>query len=203
MFSGIVETTGIISQLIIEDGCKHFTITPHTPYENLMIGESIAVNGVCLTVTSFANNSFNVTTVPETLRLTNLDALHEQDEVNLERAILANARIGGHYVQGHVDSCVDILDIKHDASQAIIVKMSLPTSHAKYLVKKGYVTLDGMSITVIDATPTWFTVTLIPHTQHVTIAKKYRVGTKINLEVDIMSKYVEKFLGAYAHANIH
>jgi riboflavin synthase len=111
--------------------------------------------------------------------------------------------MGGHSVQGHVDGLGEILEINRDNSDALLVKISLPEKLAKYVVNKGYITLDGMSITVIESTPHWFTVTFIPHTQDVTITKEYKVGSKINLEVDIIGKYIEKIVGAYTHAITH
>ncbi|VVC77035.1 Riboflavin synthase [Aquicella siphonis] len=203
MFSGIVETTGEISRLVTSGGCKDFTISPSLPFNDIVIGESIAVNGVCLTVTGFTSSGFNVTAVPETLRLTNLDQLISGSAVNLERSLKLNSRLGGHVVQGHVDGTGQIMELAHDDSDALMVKISLPDILAKYIVNKGYITLDGMSITVIQAANTWFTVTLIPHTREVTIAHQYTVGSKINIEVDILGKYVEKMLGAYKHAISH
>lgn len=203
MFSGIVETIGRITNMRIEDGCKHFIITPTQPYHDLTIGESIAVNGVCLTVTQFDTTSFHVTAVPETLQLTNLDLLTVESMVNLERSITLNTRLGGHYVQGHVDAMGKIIQIQAADKQVLLVKIGIPAQLDKYIVNKGYITLDGMSITVIESTPAWFTVTFIPHTQEVTIISQYNVGTAINIEVDIMGKYIEKLLGAQAHASIH
>lgn len=203
MFSGIVEGIGRIIALSIDHGCKHFTISPEIIFDDLKVGDSIAVNGVCLTVTSFTKDSFSVTAVPETLRLTNLDKLSLHSTVNLERSLQMGTRIGGHYVQGHVDGVGQILEIQPDNSRAWLVKISIPSHLAKYLVNKGYVGIDGMSITVIQATPEWFTVTFIPHTQEVTIVNQYQVGTLVNIETDMMGKQIEKLLGAYTHANTH
>jgi len=201
MFGGIVETIGTITHLTINDGCKSFVISPQINLDDLSIGDSIAVNGVCLTVTEFSDQSFNVTAVPETLRLTNLDQLSVSDPVNLERSMKLTSRIGGHYVQGHVDGMGKILDIKNDNSSALLVKISIPPRFSKYLINKGYIAIDGMSITIIDATSDWFTVTFIPHTQAVTTVNRYQIGAIVNLEIDMMSKHIEKLLGAYSHAN--
>jgi riboflavin synthase len=200
MFSGIVEALGVISAIHLLDGCKHFTITPETPYDDLVIGESVAVNGICLTVTDFTDQHFNVTVVPETLRLTNLNDLKVNDAVNLERSLKLGDRMGGHYVQGHVDGVGEILEMTADNSAALLVKISLPEQLANYIVNKGYITLDGMSITIIEAAQHWFTVTFIPHTQAVTITNKYFVGKKINIEVDIFGKYIEKIARGTLHA---
>lgn len=194
MFSGIVSAIGVIQHILTKKDSIDFVIHVPETFADLIIGESVAVNGVCLTVTHFSESCIYVTAVPETLRLTNLCELTENSIVNLERSITINTRLGGHYVQGHVDAVGEILDIKSDGSAAIVVKISMSESLGKYVVRKGYITLDGMSITVIDAAPNYFTVTFIPHTQQVTIVNQYRIGSKINLEVDIFGKYIEKLI---------
>lgn len=202
MFSGIVSTLSSIHALALVNGCKQFTIARPKSFADLDLGESIAINGVCLTVTDFDQDNFWVQVVPETLRLTNLDQLVVGDLVNLERAITLNDRIGGHHVQGHIDGIGKIITMAHDqCSEALLVKISIPNGLHRYLVNKGYVTLDGMSITVIDCTPDWFTVTFIGYTKAHTIVKTYQVGQRINIEVDILGKYVEKLLRGYAHVN--
>ena len=194
MFTGIVETVGTITALDYQGDCLHLTISPELPFTDLKIGDSVAVNGVCLTVTHFSPDAFHVTVVPETLRLTNLSRLSQHSPVNLERSMQANARIGGHYVQGHVDGMGEIIAITPDGEQALLVKISITPALERYVVNKGYIGLDGMSLTVIETTPTWFTVTLIPHTQDVTLVKHYQIGTQLNIEVDMLGKYVEKLL---------
>jgi len=201
MFSGIIETIGRIIQIGCEQGCKQFTITPALAFDDIKIGDSISVNGVCLTVTHLTSLSFSVTLVPETLRLTNLDGLNVNDCVNLERSLKQNDRIGGHFVQGHVDGTGHILELDYDQSHALIAKISLPKHLSYYVINKGFITLDGMSITIIHSTPEWFTVTFIPHTQAVTITNQYKKGTCINIEVDMTAKYIEKMIGAYKHAS--
>ncbi|OGT47460.1 MAG: riboflavin synthase subunit alpha [Gammaproteobacteria bacterium RIFCSPHIGHO2_12_FULL_41_20] len=196
MFNGIVETIGSVSNLDVEQDCVHFAITPKIAFTDLKIGDSVAVNGVCLTVTAIYNDVFYVTAVPETLRLTNLSQLILGSQVNLERALRVTDRIGGHYVQGHVDAVGKIISIQADGKAALLVKISFPSALTPYIVNKGYIGLDGMSVTVVVAENTWFSVTLIPHTQQVTIVNQYQVGTEINIEVDILSKYVEKLMRA-------
>ena len=199
MFGGIVETIGIIQSITIENGLRHFTIAPQALFSDVIIGDSIAVNGVCLTVTQIENNIFSITAVPETLRLTNLGFLQVNDAVNLERSLKMQDRISGHCVQGHVDGIAKIIEIKKDNSDALLVKFSHSPELAKYIIKKGYIAIDGMSLTVVESTPTWFSVTLIPHTQQVTIIQKhYRENTLVNLEVDMMGKYIEKIIGAHS-----
>lgn len=195
MFSGIVETIGIVLEISDKNGCKQFTIAPQIKLDDLRIGDSIAVNGICLTIIEFDANSFEVTAVPETLRITNLHRLKINSIVNLERSLKANSRIGGHYVQGHIDAAGKILEIKNDDSTALLVKITVPFHLLKYIVHKGYIALDGMSITVIATGPSWFSVTFIPHTKAATIVNQYQINDLINIEVDIMGKYIEKLLG--------
>ena|SRR5579872_3254489 len=196
MFNGIVESVGIIEDIQIKNDCKHFTIVSAKHFDDLKINDSIAVNGVCLTVTKRQDNTFSVTAVPETLRLTNLKFLVPGNPVNLERSMRSNSRISGHYVQGHVDGVGNILAIQKEGD-ALLVKIGVCSSLAKYIVNKGYVALDGVSITVIRAEKNSFTVTFIPHTQKITLVNRYSLGTVVNIEVDILGKYVEKILGAY------
>lgn len=198
MFSGIVETIGVIQQLTYVGDCLQATIFPKIAWDDLKIGDSVSVNGVCLTVTQFTTKGFSTTMVPQTLRLTNLQRLKVGDAVNLERALKASDRIGGHYVQGHVDGVGEIIDIRAEGD-AQLVKMRIPEQLTKYLVDKGYVALDGMSITLINVQRDTFTVTFIPHTQQATIISHYQLGTKINIEVDILSKFVEKLLRSTVH----
>jgi riboflavin synthase len=200
MFNGIIEAVGIIQSITSKSDCIHITITANESFHDVLIGESIAVNGVCLTVTHLSKSTFQVTAVPETLRVTNLGELTEGSFVNLERAMKSQARFSGHYVQGHIDDIGEIIDIKSEGA-ALLVKISLPASINHYIIDKGYITLDGMSITVIQAARSWFTVTFIPHTQMVTIISHYRIGTKINIEVDMLGKYIEKLLGAQTTCN--
>lgn len=195
MFSGIVEALGVINRIVRHNDCVGFTITPSKVFDDLNVGDSVAINGVCLTVTELFANSFAVTVVPQTLRITNLGLLNEGSQINLERSLCANARIGGHYVQGHVDATGEIIELTSDGSDALLVKISLPLELQKYVVNKGYIALDGMSITVIEASATWVKVTFIPHTQQVTVVNQYQIGSKINIEVDILGKYVEKIVG--------
>jgi len=176
--------------------CWHFTIAPEKSFDDLKVDDSISVNGVCLTVTGRQDHCLEVTAVPETLRLTNLKFLSPNSRVNLERAMRLQDRISGHCMQGHVDACADILDIYHEGA-ALLVKVATPPVLANYIVNKGYIALDGMSITVIHADKHAFTVTLIPHTQKITIASEYSIGTAINIEVDVTGKYIEKMLRAY------
>lgn len=194
MFSGIVETTGTIQDLEYNQQCIHMSIISEMMLSDLGIGDSIAVNGVCLTVTTVCHPSFKLTVVPETMRCTNLGSLTKGSRVNLERSITLSDRISGHYLQGHVDSACEIIDLTNDGNDAWIVKINIARELGKYIVRKGYIAIDGMSITVIDITDDYFTITFIPHTRKASIANDYRVGTTVNIEVDIIGRYVEKLL---------
>jgi len=196
MFTGIVETIGEIVSIEEQKSCRTFCIHPHKNFPALVSGESIAVNGVCLTVTNHDARHFFVTAVPETLRLTNLSELTSADLVNLERAMLAETRIGGHYMQGHIDGVGKILEIKKEGDAALLVKISVPKQLNNYLIKKGFIGLDGMSITLVDVTQDWSVVTFIPYTIAHTIVKTYQVNDSVNIEVDMLAKYVEKLLGS-------
>lgn len=200
MFSGIVEAIGRILKVTVISESKQFVITRPQSFTAINIGESIAVNGVCLTVTEFDDVSFTVTAVPETLSRTNLQALQLSSAVNLERAMRLDSRLGGHFVQGHVDAVGKVLELVPVDDLAYLLKIAVPEQLTRYIVPKGFITLDGMSLTVIDVTDDWFTVTLIPHTLAVTISQHYQVNQLINLEVDMISKYIEKIVGVYLHA---
>ncbi len=193
MFNGIVEAVGVVQDIQSEHDCKHFTFSSAKQFNDLNVDDSISVNGVCLTVTHINENQFQATAVPETLRITNLKNLSKGSHVNLERSMQLHTRISGHSMQGHVDNVGQIIDIKPEGD-ALLVKISMPLELSKYIVNKGYITLDGMSITVIHTEEDWFTVTLIPHTQKITIANQYKIGTLVNIEVDILGKYIEKML---------
>jgi riboflavin synthase len=199
MFSGIVEMMGIILAISVHDACKTFEIKPDVMFDDVFIGDSVAVNGACLTVIELTDATFKVTAVPVTLQITNLDLLDVGSCVNLERAVKVDMRIGGHYVQGHVDGVGEILEI-HQQGGALLVKIGMPKVLAKYMVNKGYVAIDGMSITIIEAALDWFAVTFIPHTKSVTIVDRYQVGHLVNLETDMLAKHVEKLLGGYVNA---
>lgn len=197
MYSGIVEILGIVTEVTDGDQIKNLTIAAPGILSDCKVGDSLNVNGVCLTVIDFDKEYFKVNVVSETLRKTNLGGLKIGSIVNLERCINATTRIGGHYIQGHVDMPICILEIQPEG-EAWNVIFSLPIDLRKYIVKKGFVGLDGMSITVVDVGDDWFSVTFIPHTQAVTIVKNYQVGTLVNLEVDMIAKYIENMMVNYA-----
>jgi len=193
MFTGIITSIGTLQAIVHTQDCLHFSLNTPLDLSDAVMGESIAVNGVCLTITELTQSYFNVTVVPQTLSVTNLGQLKIGDRVNLERPLKTSGYLHGHYVQGHVDGLGEITAIESEG-QALKVTISTSSNLAKYIVDRGYIALDGMSITVIEAKANWFKVTFIPHTQLVTIINQYQVGSQLNVEVDIISKYVEKIL---------
>ncbi|APC90820.1 MULTISPECIES: riboflavin synthase [Francisella] len=197
MFSGIVQQLGTIKKITITDNLKTFCIK----FDNSLlcnIGDSVAVNGTCLTVTQInkQNLTANFDAVPETLKKTNLDALKENHQVNIELAMRYGDHVGGHMVQGHVDETGQIKHIQ-DVGGAWFIEIFASKEFLKYLVTKGFVTIDGMSITVVNIFKDSFTVTLIPHTIEVTIAKNYTNGSIVNLEADATGKYIYKYIQGF------
>ena len=187
MFTGIVEELGHIHSLC--DGRLRIDAT-HV-VEGAVIGESIAVNGCCLTVVAFGDDWWEADVSPETISRTSLAQLSDGDHVNLERAVRASDRLGGHIVQGHVDAVGEIVDPVPD------LRVKVPDSLLPYLVEKGSVTVDGVSLTIVEPLDDGFTVAIIPHTAEVTNLGAKQPGDLVNLEVDVMAKYVERLVSAY------
>lgn len=161
--------------------------------EDVKIGDSIAVNGICLTATTFDNNSFVADAMAETLAKTNLAKLAPGHRVNLERALRLGDRLGGHIVTGHVDGIGTIVKIeRHDI--AILITVQAPQNIMKYIIKKGSVAIDGTSLTVVDFNTDSFQVSLIPHTAHHTILGSKKIGEMVNLEGDLLGKYIERLM---------
>ena len=188
MFTGIVEEIGSVQSVT----ASHIVIAANRILEDLTVSESVCVNGVCLTVTHTDSLSFSVDVVPETKRRTNLGSLVINDLLNLERSMPANGRFGGHVVQGHVDA-IGIIDLIEPDQEALLLTCRAPEKIMKYVVEKGFIAVDGISLTVVDCAPKSFSVTIIPYTQENTVIKSLKIGDTVNLEVDIMAKYVEKF----------
>lgn len=193
MFSGIVEELGTVREIRLDGEPKQIVFEAAKVLEDAKIGDSIAVNGVCLTVESMTEDSFVTGVMPETLRRTNLGTTRPGERVNLERSLAPSGRIGGHFVQGHVDGTGEVLEQRSDGA-ALIVRIAAPRKQSRYIVEKGYITVDGASLTVVEASRDWFTVSLVYHTQeHITLSRK-QPGEKVNLEVDIIAKYVERLV---------
>lgn len=193
MFTGIVEEIGTVESLAQAGGGYQLKVRARKVVEDLKPGDSVAVNGTCLTITRFDSGSFTVGLSPETLRRTNLGEVRSGDRVNLERALRPTDRMGGHYVQGHVDGVGVVAERRREAD-ALAVRFTLPGELSRYVVEKGFVAVDGVSLTVTGCGEGWFTVSLIPFTQQAVTLGEKAVGEKVNLEVDIMAKYVESFL---------
>ena len=187
MFTGIVEEVGSVKA--IEEG--GLVIGASEVLSDVKVGDSIAVNGACLTVTTYDETGFSVDVVPETLRRTNLGELTAGSPVNLERSMPAYGRFGGHMVQGHIDGTAAIRSIESEGD-ALMVIFDAPTSIMRYLVEKGFIAVDGASLTIVNCDNFSFSVTIIPHTRENTVFKSKRVGDSVNLEVDIMAKYIER-----------
>lgn len=186
MFTGIVEEIGIVREV----GRDHLTFQAQRVIEGTKIGDSIAVNGVCLTIVSLQNDGFSVDVMPETLRRTSLGRLHYGDKVNLERAVVLGGRLGGHMVLGHVDEVGEVLDVSNEEG-ARIVRISAPAELVPYMVDKGFVAVDGVSLTIADVDDSSFVVSLVAYTmEHTTLGKK-RPGDAVNLEADVIGKYVQ------------
>jgi riboflavin synthase len=193
MFTGIVEELGTVESLAQSGGGYHLSVRARKVVEDVRLGDSIAVDGACLTVTRFDPAGFTVGLSPETLRRTNLGRLRRGDRVNLERALRPGDRMGGHYVQGHVDGVGTIAERRQEGD-SVVVKIAVPEGITRYVVEKGFIAIDGTSLTITARGEDWFAVALIPFTQEaVTLARK-GIGEGVNLEVDIIAKYVESFL---------
>lgn len=188
MFTGIVEEIGKVIEITDKVSDKDFTIESKV---DLKIGDSIAVNGVCLTVIEKTMQSFKVSAANETLKLTNLSQLSLNDLVNLESSLSLNKPIGGHIVQGHVATTTSIIAMK-PIGEAIYFRFAKPLDLKNYIVNKGYIAIDGVSLTICAEEKDWFEVMMILHTLMVTIGQNYKVNSIVNLEVDIFARYLEK-----------
>ena len=193
MFTGIIEEVGTVKQIQKNPASAVITIAADTVLEQTKIGDSIAVNGVCLTVTDLKADSFTADVMHETLRRSSLGSVRTGSPVNLERAMSANGRFGGHIVAGHVDATGQIAGRKQD-DNAIWIRVEAPPEVLRYVVEKGSVTIDGISLTVAVVTAHDFSVSVIPHTAEVTTLGSKKEGELVNLETDIIGKYVEKLL---------
>lgn len=193
MFTGIIEEIGKVINIKKSSESCRLQISASKVLENTAVGDSIAVNGVCLTVTDMTGYSFSADVMAETVRRTALAELKSESRVNLERAMAADGRFGGHIVSGHIDGTGIIENFKNE-DNAIWITVSADSSVLKYIVEKGSVAIDGVSLTVAAVTDKFFRVSLIPHTQSETTLVYKKTGNKVNLECDIIGKYVEKLL---------
>ncbi|MFF7338258.1 riboflavin synthase [Streptomyces sp. NPDC008163] len=194
MFTGIVEELGEVTAVEQLDDASRFRLRGPVVTEGAKHGDSIAVNGVCLTVVDLGEHEFTADVMAETLNRSSLGALTTGSRVNLERPMALGGRLGGHIVQGHVDGTGRILE-RRPSENWEIVKISLPAALTRYVVEKGSITVDGVSLTVVDAAPDYFTISLIPTTLALTTLGIKGPGDPVNLEVDVIAKYVERLLG--------
>ena len=193
MFTGIIEETGSLKSVKKGARSSILTINCRTVLENTKIGDSIAVNGICLTVTGMESGGFTADVMNETLSRSSLGQTSPGDPVNLERAMAANGRFGGHIVSGHIDGTGVIRDIRSD-DNAVWYTVEAPPEILRYVVEKGSIAIDGISLTVARVDDRSFQVSVIPHTRAVTALSSRRVGSPVNLENDIVGKYVEKMM---------
>ena len=191
MFTGIVEEVGRVARV----QPKGLAIEGPKVAADLKVSDSICVNGACLTVTAMDGDTFRVDVVPETLRRTNLGALRDGDAVNLERPLALSDRLGGHIVQGHVDGTAAISAIADDR-EALMITFRAPPNIMRYVVEKGFVAVDGTSLTVVNCALETFSVTIIPYTLANTVFASRKVGDPVNIETDIVAKYVERLAAA-------
>ena len=191
MFTGIVEEVGNLKEIKLLGNYAQLDVEASKILEDVKLGDSIAVNGVCLTVTSFKKNSFTADVMPETLKRSNLGTLKQGDEVNLERALKADGRFDGHIVAGHVDGMGTIVKKRNDGN-AVVVYIDCDKTVLDLIVEKGSIAIDGVSLTVVDVDSRGFSVSIIPFTGEETSLLKKPIGKKVNLENDIVGKYIEK-----------
>ena len=195
MFTGIVEETGTVRQISVTPDGARLTIEAVVALEGTRVGDSIAMNGACLTVVTRDDMTIAVEATLETLRRTNLGELGIGDRLHLERALAVGGRFGGHFMQGHVDGTGTIRD-RQTVGDAVVQSFSAPPEIVRYLVPKGSVSVDGVSLTVVNVGADWFDVWLIPHTLDVTLLTHKPVGATVNLEADILAKYVARAVEA-------
>lgn len=194
MFTGLVEEIGTLKSISRKGEAMLLGISAKVVTEGIKLGDSISVNGVCLTATSFDASSFTVDVMPQTYRNTNLKDLKPGSRVNLERAMAANGRFGGHIVQGHVDGIGTIVGTSQDQNAVVFEIRPGKPSLFKYIIPKGSIAVDGISLTVVEAEGGTFTISIIPHTLAETVLAFKRAGDTVNLECDVLGKYVDHLL---------
>ena len=201
MFTGIIEEVGRVKALSKGPKSLRLTVQAHTVLEDTNLGDSIATNGVCLTVTDQSKDTFSVDVMYETLNRSTLKALSMGSVVNLERALTLHTRLGGHMMSGHVDG---VGTIKKIEKEDIATKMTIhvPKDLTKYMIEKGSIGVDGISLTLVHVHEDRFVISLIPHTSMQTTLWQKRVGDEVNIEVDLIGKYVEKLLGTKKSSNL-
>jgi riboflavin synthase len=193
MFTGIIEELGLVASFIRGSHSAKLAVTASEEFAKIKVGESIAVNGACLTATSVRENKIEFDVSAETIKKTTLNELRVGDKVNLEKALLFSGRLGGHMVSGHVDGIGEIRN-KITLENSFELHISIPSELLHYLVSKGSIALDGVSLTVADIRNGLIIINVIPHTARSTVLADKKIGDKVNIEVDLLSKYIEKHL---------
>ena len=193
MFTGLIEDIGTINEVRITSDHAVLMVSTSLPMEELSLGESIAVNGVCLTVTSYGDGAFSADVSPETMKRSSLGQLSRGAPVNLERALRLSDRLGGHLVTGHVDGLAMITE-RRQSGNAWLFRFQVEPSLAAVMIEKGSVAIDGISLTVNDVSENSFSLTIIPHTLEMTTLKGLKVGDEVNVETDLIGKYVARFM---------
>ncbi len=193
MFTGLVEEIGTVERLWRERDGWWLSVRAERALTDLAVSHSIAVNGACLTVTALSEAAFTVGLAPETVRRTNLGELQPGEGVNLERALPADGRVGGHFVQGHVDG-VGVIRALRPEDDSLWVTVESPAELLRYIVPKGFVAVDGVSLTVVEVFPDAFNFMLIAYSQEHIVLPRKTTGARVNLEVDMLGKYVERFV---------
>lgn len=201
MFTGLVEETGKIKRMLYRsEQAVEMTIAAEKVLTDIQIGDSIAVNGICLTVVRFTDRSFQVDMMPETIRATSLSLLKEGSIVNLERSLLPSERIGGHFVTGHVDTTANIVEIEH-VENAVYFTLQVPPQWMPFMILKGSVAVDGISLTIFSVVDerNEIKISIIPHTLRITNLKEKNVGDLVNIECDLLAKHVHRYLNTFGH----
>ena len=194
MFTGIIKALGRIERMTPIGGDVRLSIdSAGLPWSEYTIGDSIAVNGVCLTAVALRDSGFDTDVSNETLEVTALQSLTDGAAVNLEPALAAGERLGGHLVSGHVDCTGRVTTISEDA-RSLRLEFELPEEYSRYVAKKGSICIDGVSLTINAVKANGFSVNIIPHTAEVTVIGDYRTGTEVNIEVDLVARYLERLL---------
>jgi riboflavin synthase len=196
MFTGLVQGTGRVDRIDARSGQSRLTLRPHFAMHNVELGESISVNGVCLTVETWDGAAFTAYASAETLSKSNLGELSTGASVNLERALALGDRLGGHLVSGHVD-CIASVDSVRPAGESTIYRLAFPEEFGRLVVPKGSIALDGISLTVNECGSDWLEVNIIPATTAETNISSWRPGARVNMETDLLGKYVERMLGPW------
>ena len=191
MFTGIIEEIGEIKDIQLSTNGAKLKVACNEILKDVNLGDSIAINGCCQTVVKFSNSDFSVEVSPETLNVTNFSTLKKGQKVNLERALTPTSRMGGHIVQGHVDLTGELLKVEKLEN---FYNMYFETTDTKYIVQKGSITVNGISLTVADVNETCFKIAVIPHTYKNTTLQTTQIGEIVNIETDILGRYIEKFL---------